>query len=144
MDFFTSLKISSSGLSAQRQRMNMISSNLANIETTRTPEGGPYKRKDVVLVAEPVSEFDKSLESSMSEGATAVRVSEVVEDKRPPKMVYNPNHPDADVNGYVALPRVNLMEEMVDMLSATRAYEANATAIGATKSMAQRALDIGR
>lgn len=139
MDFSTSFKISSSGLSAQRKRMNMISSNIANVDTTRTPEGGPYKRKDVVFEAEPVS---GQVNAEQGKGASVVRVSAVIEDNSEPKMVYKPKHPDADKNGYVRMPNVNMMEEMVDMISAARAYEANATVISASKSMAQNALSI--
>ncbi|MFQ5559129.1 MAG: flagellar basal body rod protein FlgC [Nitrospinota bacterium] len=143
MDFLKSLKISSSGMSAQRKRMNHIASNLANMETTRTAEGGPYKRKDVVFKAEPVTPFGRSLEASMGREGSVVTVEKVVEDQNPPRKVYRPNHPDADREGYVAMPNVNQMEEMVDMISATRSYEANAAVVKASKSMALKALEIG-
>lgn len=140
MDLFTSLKVSASGLTAQKKRMDVVSSNLANVNTTRTPEGGPYKKKSPVFTAVPVGGFDDVLKSQT---VSEVKVTEVVEDKREPQMVFDPSHPDANPDGYVAMPNINLMEEMVDMLSATRAYEANVTAISNSKSMAQRALDIG-
>ncbi len=143
MDLFTSLKVSASGLTAQRTRMDVISSNLANVNTTRTPEGGPYKKKSPVFTATPAGGFDEVLKSRMANNIREVKVTDIVEDNKEPKMIFDPSHPDANSDGYVAMPNVNLMEEMVDMLSATRAYEANVTAISNSKSMAQRALDIG-
>lgn len=145
MDYFSSLYISASGLMAQRIRMNVISSNLANIQTTRTPQGGPYRRRDVVFAAVPLSSsFDEILRNSLNKGLSEVRVVDVVIDGRSPKMIYAPNHPDADRSGYVAMPNVNVIEEMVNMLSATRSYEANVTAIQAAKGMVLKALEIGR
>jgi len=123
-----SIDLSATALSAQRQRMDVIAQNIANAETTRTPEGGPYRRQQVVFTLDD---------------AGGVEVTEVVEDPRPPRLVYQPGHPDADAAGYVALPNVNLVEEMVDMISAMRSYEANVTAISAAKTMDQRALDLG-
>ena len=144
MDFFTALKISASGLSAQRIRMNVISSNLANINTTRTPEGGPYRRKDVVFATVPaVSRFDKIFESKLEEKLNQVKVVGLFYDEAPPKLKYDPGHPDANEKGYVALPNITVIGEMANMLSATRSYEANVTAIHATKSMALKALEIG-
>jgi len=140
MDLMNAMKISSAGLSAQRTRMNVVSSNLANINTTRTPEGGPYRRKEVVLSAEPVGGDFGSL---LAEKVNAPRVVEVKEDDTEFKKVFDPSHPDADTEGYVRMPNVNLMHEMVDMLSATRAYEANTAVINSIKTMAQRAIDIG-
>lgn len=140
MDMLTALKVSAAGLSAQRSRMNVVSSNLANINTTRTPEGGPYRRKEVVMTAAPVEDaFGKVLTEQVSQP----KVVAVVEDQSEFQKVYDPSHPDADANGYVAMPNVNTMKEMVDMLSATRAYEANAAVINTIKGMAQRAIDIG-
>ncbi len=125
--------------------MNVISSNLANIQTTRTPQGGPYRRRDVVFAAVPLSSsFDEILRNSLNKGLSEVRVVDVVIDGRSPKMIYAPNHPDADRSGYVAMPNVNVIEEMVNMLSATRSYEANVTAIQAAKGMVLKALEIGR
>ncbi len=140
MDLMSAMKISSAGLTAQRTRMNVVSSNLANINSTRTPEGGPYRRKEVVLSAQPLeNRFGQLLSDSMRKPT----VVEIREDKSEFKKVYDPAHPDANEKGYVSLPNVNLMKEMVDMLSATRAYEANTTAINTVKRMAESAIDIG-
>ncbi len=144
MDFLTSMKIGASGLTAQRLRMDTIASNMANIETTRTPEGGPYKRKDVIFTALPLNEFATTLEDALADHVRRVAVTEVVEDQSPPTMVYNPNHPDANTEGYVAMPNINLMEEMVNLINATRSFEANVQSINAAKSMALRAIDLGR
>ena len=145
MDFFRVLQTSSSGLSAQRLRMNLISANLANANTTRTQEGGPYRRKEAVFAAQPVeADFRQHLRSVLADRLPQVEVLGIVDDPNPPIMKYDPAHPDADGNGYVAMPNVNVMEEMVNMISATRSYEANLTAIKAAKEMAARALEIGR
>jgi len=144
MDFLTSMKIGASGLTAQRLRMDTIASNLANIETTRTPDGGPYKRKDGVFTALPLNEFATTLENALADHVRQVAVTEVVEDQSAPTMVYNPNHPDANTEGYVAMPNINLMEEMVNLINATRSFEANVQSINAAKSMALRAIDLGR
>jgi flagellar basal-body rod protein FlgC len=144
MDFMTAMKIGASGLSAQRKRMDTIASNLANIETTRTPEGGPYKRKDVMFTALPLTEFSTKLSDAMADHVREVKVSEVVEDQSPPTMVFNPSHPDANEEGYVAMPNINMMEEMVNLINATRSFEANVQSINAAKSMALRAIDLGR
>jgi len=145
MDFFSALHTSSSGLSAQRLRMNLISSNRANIHTTRTPQGGPYKRKDAIFEAKPVPEsFKDVLRSRGTKGVSEVKVAEIIEDSTPPILKYDPNHPDADEKGYVAMPNINLMEEMVNMITAARSYEANVAAVKASKSMALKALDIGK
>ncbi len=144
MDFLNSMQISASGLTAQRKRMDTIASNLANIETTRTPEGGPYKRKDVMFAALPLNEFATVLEDALADHVRQVVVTDVVEDQSPPTMVYNPSHPDANQEGYVAMPNINLMEEMVNLINATRSFEANVQSINAAKSMALRAIDLGR
>lgn len=145
MDFLNALSTSGSGLSAQRLRMNLISQNLANINTTHTAEGGPYRRKDVVFAASPMrEEFLDVLNGEMVMKPSTVQVMGIVEDPRNPRLVYDPEHPDANEEGYVAMPNVNLMEEMVNMLSATRSYEANVTATKATKDMALKALEIGQ
>lgn len=147
MDFFDSLHISSTGLSAQRLRMNLISANLANINTTRTTDGGPYRRKDPVFAARVPAQkasFREMLANRRNEQLKEVAVVEIVEDSRPPIKRYDPTHPDADLNGYVAMPNINLMEEMVNMISATRSYEASVTAIKSAKDMALQALEIGR
>ena len=145
MDFFDALHVSSSGLSAQRLRMNLISANLANINTTRTKDGGPYRRKDPVFAAQtPGTSFREILRNRQKEMLKEVAVVGIVEDVRPPIRKHDPGHPDADKNGYVALPNINLMEEMVNMISATRSYEANVTALQAAKNMALKALEIGQ
>ncbi len=145
MDFLTALNISSSALSAQRLRLDVISSNLANISTTNTPEGGPYRRREVVFAARPVTDnFGEVLNSEMEKNLQKVEVLDVIIDRRPPKMIYDPQHPDANASGYVGMPDINVMEEMVNILSATRSYEANVAVINATKSMAAKALEIGQ
>jgi flagellar basal-body rod protein FlgC len=145
MDLLTSLKISASGLSANRKRMKAISSNIANAQTTRTAEGGPYRRKEVVFGAEPAREsFSDILEGSIAENAKTVHATEVLSDDSPPTPVYDPKHADADENGYVWYPNINVMAEMADMISAQRSYEANISAIKAVKSMAAKALEISR
>ncbi len=144
MDFLSAMKIGASGLTAQRLRMDTIASNLANIETTRTPEGGPYKRKDVMFSALPLDPFSGTFNDALADQVRQVMVTEVVEDQSPPTMVYNPSHPDANEEGYVAMPNINLMEEMVNLINATRSFEANVQSINAAKSMALRAIDLGR
>ena len=133
MDLFTAMDISASGMTAQRTRMNVISSNIANAHTTRTDEGGPYRRRDVIFRENP---FENQL--------SAVTVEGIVNDPTPGKRLHDPNNPDADAEGYVTLPNVNLMEEMVNMIGATQAFEANTTAVKAQKDMALKALAIGR
>ena len=145
MDFFSSMNVSSSALSAERTRMNLISSNLANAGATRTPEGGPYKRKDAVFAATPVeNRFNRALDGATAMQLRKVDVSHIVEDQNPPRLQYDPGHPDANPQGYVAMPNVNVVEEMADMISATRSYEANITAVQAAKSMAMKTLEIGK
>jgi flagellar basal-body rod protein FlgC len=145
MDFSTSLRVSASGLSAQRMRMNTISSNIANINTTRTPEGGPYRRKDVVFEAMPdARNFGELVTMPPNDSIQRVQVTDVHVDEDGVEMRYEPDHPDANEEGYVAYPKINLMEEMANMIQATRSYEANVSAIQATKEMALGALEIGR
>lgn len=145
MNFIDTLNASASGLSAQRLRMNLISSNLANVNSTRTAAGGPYKRKDAVFAAvAPGNGFEQALRNRMENTLTEVRVTDIREDNSPPLQKYDPEHPDANQQGYVALPNINVLEEMVNMLSASRSYEANATAIQATKELANQAIEIGR
>ncbi len=138
MDIFNAMEINSSGMSAERKRLNVISSNIANARTTRTENGGPYKRKDVIFQE---IMFPKSDDSDGSV-ATGVGVSEVIEDQKDPQLVYDPDHPDANEEGYVSYPNVVVVEEMVNMINATKSYEANATAIQAAKDMAKKALNI--
>jgi len=142
MDIFTTFKISGSALKANRIRLNTISSNLANVETTSTPEGGPYKKKSVYFESKPVS-FKEQLESKLRNASQGVEVTRIIEDQDPPQKVYNPSHPDANEEGYVEMPNVSVLKEMVDMMSATRSYEANATTIKSAKRMALKALEIG-
>lgn len=143
MDILTALNISGSGLKAERARLNVTAMNLANANTTRTMEGGPYKAKSVVFGSRPVENFRDTLNSTQ-ERLRKVEVVKVVEDDKPFKEVYDPSHPDADENGIVQFPNVDVAEQMVDMISAKRGYEANVTAIDAVKSMALKALDISR
>ena len=143
MDIINSFKISSSALKAQSIRLNTISSNLANIETTSTPEGGPYKKKSVYFQSTPLS-FKEQLDAQVNGNLQGVEVTKIIEDNTPAKKVYNPSHPDADENGYVEMPNISVLEEMVDMMSATRSYQANVTAIKSAKRMALKALEIGR
>ncbi len=145
MNFMDALKISSSGLTAQRVRMTVISSNLANIHTTRTPEGGPYRRKDVVFTTQPIeSSFSDVMRDTLGAKQEGVKVAGIINDSKPPLLKYNPGHPDADEKGYVSIPNINMMEEMVNLLSATRGYEANIAAIKSAKDMALKALEIGK
>lgn len=143
MDILNAFKINGSALKAQSIRLNTISSNLANVETTSTPEGGPYKKKSVVFQTAPLP-FKEQLEGQMQNSLQGVEVTKIVEDKTPPRQVYKPSHPDADENGYVAMPNISVLEEMVDMMSATRSYQANVTSIKMAKRMALKALEIGR
>ncbi len=143
MDIFNTFKVSSSALKANTIRLNTISSNLANIETSSTPEGGPYKKKSVYFESQDLS-FQKELEGNMKNAVQGVKVTKILEDDSPARKVYNPSHPDAREDGYVEMPNINVLKEMVDMMSATRAYQANVTTIKSAKRMALKALEIGR
>lgn len=145
-DFLSGFRIGGSGMAAQRARMNTISSNLANINTTRTAEGGPYRRKDVVFTAMPdTKSFGDVLNvDDPRADFNRVQVTDVVYDKKAPMLKYEPTHPDANEDGYVAYPNINMMEEMTNMVQAQRSYEANVQAVQATKDMALSALEIGR
>jgi len=137
------MMISASALTAERTRMNLIASNLANAITTRTPEGGPYKRKDAMFAAMPMgNSFSSVLDKKIQSDVKGVEVMEIMEDHNPPRLQYEPGHPDADANGYVAYPNVNVVEEMADMISATRTYEANVMASKASMDMQMKALSI--
>ena len=165
MDMFSGLSISASALRAQRMRQNVISSNLANAETTRTKDGGPYKRQFVVLrenINDPEKRFvfgpDKmpgftthgnhiaipapGLPLEKDHVGSGVEIASIEQDQTPAKLVYDPSHPDANAQGYVAMPNVNVVQEMTDMITATRSYEASVTAMNSTKSMLMKALDI--
>ncbi|HHZ01799.1 MAG TPA: flagellar basal body rod protein FlgC [Tissierellia bacterium] len=143
MSFLQSLNISGSGLTAQRLRMDIISENIANMDTTRTQEGGPYRRKMVVLESSD-SFKNKLLKNIKDYKAGGVEVAEIVEDPSEFKKVFNPDHPDADENGYVNMPNVDSLKETVDLMEAFRAYQANVTALNTLKQMAVKALEIGR
>lgn len=145
MDFMTALDIGASGLNAQRTHIDIISMNLANIKTTRTPEGGPYRRKSVVFQAQPLdSEFTKAMRTELERGVMGVKVTGVVTDQRPFKMVYDPGHPDANAQGYVSFPDINVVEEMTNLMTALRTYEANVSTITSVQTMFNRALELGR
>lgn len=145
-DFMSGFRVSSSGMAAQRMRMNTISSNMANINTTRTPEGGPYRRKDVVFESMPETRnFGEILGVTDPRAhVQRVQVTDVISDTKAPLLKYDPDHPDANAEGYVALPNINMMEEMTNMIQATRAYEANVSALQSAKDMALSSLEIGR
>ena len=143
MDIFNSFKVGASALKAHKIRLDTISSNLANVETTSTPEGGPYKRKSVYFESKPLS-FNDQMNAVTRNNVQGVEVTKIVEDDTPPRKVYNPSHPDAADDGYVDMPNVNVLKEMVDMMSATRSYQANVTSIQSAKRMAMKALEIGR
>ncbi len=147
MSFLNSFDISASGMTAQRQRLDIAAENISNINTTRTDSGGAYRRRMVVLEEKTSTSFRSEFNSRLS-GKTSekggVQVSQILEDQSDLNPVYNPEHPDADENGYVMMPNVDLVKETVDGMSATRSYEANITAFNAIKLMAQKALEIGK
>ncbi len=146
MSFLNALNISASGMTAERMRLDIAAENIANINTTRTENGGPYRRKMVVF--EPIEDnsFASAFRSELSRQSNngGVRVAEIVEDPSDFRMVYNPEHPDADENGYVQMPNVDLLKETVDSMAASRAYDANLTAFNTIKTMASKALEIGK
>lgn len=145
MSFLKALHISSSGLSAQRLRLNLISNNLANTNTTRTRDGGPYQIKEPVFAATPVqTNFSDELNAHLNNELSEVSVVDIVTDTRPPVMEYSPNHPHANEEGYIAKPNINVIEEMVNLMEASRSYEANVKSVSATKSMILKALEIGK
>jgi flagellar basal-body rod protein FlgC len=144
MSLFSAISISASGMNAERSRAELITENLANADTTRTPEGGPYKRKDAVFTATPVTWSFADQLSMVSGQSDGVAVSDVTVDNSDPERRYMPGHPDADAQGYVAFPKINPAEEMVDLLSASRSYQANVAAISAVKDMIARSIDLFR
>ena len=149
MDLITAMEISASALSAQRTRLNVISQNLANAQTTRTPEGGPYRRQVTVFRAEPFStHLERSLDvpsyAAGRDPRQGVSVDSIEPDMTDFRRVYEPSHPDADENGYVQYPNVHTVTEMANLIQASRSYEANVTAVNASKNMATKALEIGR
>lgn len=143
MGIFDVLRISASGLKAQRTRMETVATNIANVHTTRTEEGGPFKKKDVVFSSLDVSQ-NSPFGSMFQEKVEGVTVEEIVESAKPFEQTHDPFHPDADSDGYVTFPNVNVMEEMADMIAATRAYEANVNVVNNTKEMFTKALEIGK
>lgn len=145
MSLFSVLSVSASGMAAQRTRAALLVENLANSETTRTPEGGPYRRKDAVFSSESVgSEFGSELDAQLNPQFTGVTVSQIQVDTREPERRYLPGHPDADKDGYVSMPRMNPAEDMVDLMNATRSFQANVSAMSAIKDMIQHSIDLLR
>jgi len=146
MGFLDALQASASGLSAQRVRMRLIANNLANMHTTRTPEGGPYQRREPIFAAESPDNatFHDMLKAQQEGGVVEVRTVDIIKDGRDPIRKYEPDHPDADETGFISLPNISVTEEMVNLVSASRSYEANVAAVKATKNMVLKALEIGR
>ena len=146
MNLLSALQIAASGLTAQRQRVEVISSNLANSDTTRTEQGGPYRRKDLVFTTESMQgSFQTILGDALdNEAGKGVRVAGIYEDDSPFIRRYEPGHPDADADGYVLMPNISPVEEMVNLISATRSFESNTPAVSAIKELAQKSLEIGR
>ncbi len=145
LDFFSAMEITASGLGAERVRMNTLASNLANARTTRTEDGGPYRRMDPVFRAVPIADrFRHHTGDPRARDAYVVEVPEIREDEREGQRVYDPGHPDADGEGYVTLPNVDVVTEMVNLVTASRAYEAGVTVMGSLEGMARSALSIGR
>jgi flagellar basal-body rod protein FlgC len=144
LSFLKGMDISASALTAQRLRMDVISENIANANTTRTAAGGPYRRKVVTLSEKPADAFSAYLDDAQSAQAGNGVQASIGEDTSPFKLEYDPTNPDADADGYVSLPNVDETKEIIDMMSASRSYEANVTALNATKSMAMKALEIGK
>ena len=144
MDFLNAMDISQSGLTSQRQRMNLVAMNLSHINTTRTPDGGPYRRKVPIFETAPYFSGARGVRPPLANQLQDCQVREVMEDRRDFKLVYDPSHPDADEFGYVLMPNINVVQEMVDMISAKRSYEANITAATAAQSMALKSLEILR
>ena len=146
MSLFSALSVSASGMAAQRERAALLVENIANSETTRTPEGGPYRRKDVIFSSSQVgSEFSSELNTQLGgQQLTGVAVSGISVDTRDPEKQYMPGHPDADADGYVSIPRVNPAEDMVDLVGANRSYQANISAMSAVKDMIQKSIDLLR
>ena len=145
MDFMTAIDIAASSLSAERTHMNVISMNLANIKTTRTPEGGPYQRKTVIMAERPVDEMGThNMNSAFDREMRGVQVLHIASDNRPLRRVHEPGHPDADESGYVYYPDINVVEEMANLMTAQRGYEASVATIETAKAMYTKALEIGK
>jgi len=144
MSLFSGMNISASGMSAQRLRMDIIAKNIANVQTTRDENGKPYRRKAVVFAEKNATPFQEVFMRTAGIIGSGVKVTKIVEDRSPLRKVYDPTHPDADEDGYVSYPNVNVVQEMTDLIDATRSYEANVTAFNATKNMALKGLEIGK
>ncbi|WP_035067912.1 flagellar basal body rod protein FlgC [Nitratidesulfovibrio termitidis] len=145
MDFMTAIDIGASALNAERTNMNIISMNLANVKTTRTEQGGPYRRKTTIMAAQDIDDpFSKHMKGALDRELKGVRVMHVATDSRPLKRVYEPGHPDADQEGFVSYPDINVVEEMASLMTAQRGYEANVTTIDTVKAMYTKALEISR
>jgi flagellar basal-body rod protein FlgC len=145
MDFFTAMEVSATGLNAERTRLNVASSNLANAQTTKGPDGKPYSRQDVVLRSQAASLNISGAQAGDGAGAVSgVAVAGIKSDTSPPRMEYDPGHPDANADGYVAYPNVNAVEEMVDMITASRAYQAGVTALDSAVQLSEKAIGIGK
>jgi flagellar basal-body rod protein FlgC len=143
MSLFNSLSVSASGMTAERQRAEVLVENIANADTTRTATGGPYRRQDVVFQSQDVtSPFSSIFDSQMSSQGAGVGISQIITDQSEPDRRYMPGHPDADKDGYVSYPKVNAAEDMVDLVGASRSYQANVSAISAVKDMIQRSIDL--
>jgi flagellar basal-body rod protein FlgC len=145
MSLFSSLSVSASGMSAQRERAEVLAENIANSDTTRTAEGGPYRRRDVVFQPEQAgSPFSSVFQTRFNDGPQGVSVSDIIVDSSDPERRYLPNHPDADKDGYVAFPKMNPAQDMVDLMGASRSYQANVSAISAVKDMINKSIDLFR
>jgi flagellar basal-body rod protein FlgC len=144
MSLFSLLSVGASGMSAQRARAELLVENLANAETTRTPEGGPYRRKDVIFETTTINSPFASVFNSELQSVGGVGVSDIIVDNSDPEQRYMPGHPDADKDGYVAFPKINTAEDMVDLMGAARSFEANVAAMSAVKDMIQRSIDLAR
>ncbi len=143
MDVFSAMKIISSGLGAERIRMNVTASNMANANTTRTAEGGAYRRRDAVFEATPLDP-ERAFDSDLMEAMRMVEVTDVLQDQSAPRRLYDPGHPDAGSDGYVEMPNINMVEEMVNMITATRAYESGVTAMRSLVEMAKKSMTLGQ
>jgi flagellar basal-body rod protein FlgC len=144
MDLESAIQISASGLKANRAWINVLSSNLANVNTTKTAEGGPYKRKTIIYETVAAEDFSGELNSAMSEGPEKVEVADIVPDQRDFKQVYDPGNPDADEKGIVQMPNINPVEEMANLVNASRSYEANLAALQTARQLALKSMDIGK
>jgi flagellar basal-body rod protein FlgC len=144
MGFTDSMEIASAGMSAQRQRLAVIAANLANAKTTQTPDGGPYRKKMVVFKADTLNRPNEGFVAELNRELRSVKIESVFEDNRQPNLVFEPDHPDANENGYVAYPNINPVDEMVNMMGASRSYEANLEVLKTVKRLSNSALELGK